>query len=131
MTVGGLGFALVLFPKAMMDHAKDAASVSLGTAAAHREGGRYVEQSADRAYEAVHGKYESYRSETTEVDTDEDPIHVGEVQAERAETATGSSIEPREYRGVTHTTPTGDLDGLDASTLAEQQKHIDQDDSDF
>jgi len=131
MTVGGLGFALVLFPKAMMDHANDAASVSLGTAAAHREGGRYVEQSADRAYEAVHGKYESYRSETTEVDTDEDPIHVGEVQAERAETATGSSIEPREYRGVTHTTPTGDLDGLDASTLAEQQKHIDQDDSDF
>lgn len=130
MTVGGLGFALVLFPKAMMDHANDAASVSLGTAAAHREGGQYVEQSADRAYEAVHGKYESYRSETTEIDIDEDPIHVGEVQAERADT-TRDSLETRDYRGESHRTPTGDLDGLDAHTIAEQQKHIDQDDSEF
>lgn len=44
----GVAFMLIIFPKKMLDHANDAASVSLGMSGSRQEAGRYIEQSKKR-----------------------------------------------------------------------------------
>ncbi|RBI58314.1 hypothetical protein DMJ13_27340 [halophilic archaeon] len=61
--LGGLIFLLLLFPRSMLSHANDAASVALGTSASNqRKAGRYVEEAGSRVGHGVHEKYKDYRS---------------------------------------------------------------------
>ncbi|MWG35280.1 hypothetical protein [Halomarina oriensis] len=132
MTVAGLGFALILFPKAMLDHANDAASVSLGLNSAHRQGGKYVETSMQRGYERIHDSYTTYRGVTESDDTES---AIGR-QSGRDRLPPGNKENlpaSREHFGegwvVGGYTPSDDVgpEGLDASELEEQRSHIDRD----
>ncbi|WP_433631028.1 hypothetical protein [Halomicrococcus sp. NG-SE-24] len=75
----GIAFLLIYFPKQMLDHANDAASVSLGVGAAgSNQVGQYAAKANDRVGQ-VHEKVEDYRADggdtPEEANTDRHDTH--------------------------------------------------------
>jgi len=87
LQIGGLFFVLIYFPKTMLDHANDAASVSLGMSAAAREGGAAFDRGGERARALVRDRYETYRGG----DADAGRPTVGQVGATGDSSSTSST----------------------------------------
>jgi hypothetical protein len=130
MTVAGLAFAFIIFPKNMIDHANDAASVSLGMGAATSRGGEYGERSIDRVYDSVHGTYQSYRGSNEETAAKEPTVgNVGsDGTSGEGQTTTGGTTTHGTHRVYVHDSPSDDTDdGLDANEWERHRERIDYD----
>lgn len=132
--LGGVLFTFIFFPKSMLDHANDAASVSLGVSGAEKKGGEWAERSAGRVREEVMGRYQSYRS-TDDASEDRSGggsmggIHsssaknVGQVQAGSVQVRSGSMSQA----GGNVPDRSGDDVGIDAGDWEQQREHMRQD----
>ncbi|MWG36618.1 hypothetical protein [Halomarina oriensis] len=128
MTVAGLAFAFIIFPKNMIDHANDAASVSLGMGAATSRAGEYGERSVNRVYDRVNGTYQSYRG-SGEGTAAQGPTvgHVGSREpTNTGRNTAGPPTPPPTHRVYVSDSPSDDTDdGLDANEWERHRERID------
>jgi len=129
MTVAGLAFAFIIFPKNMIDHANDAASVSLGMGAATSRAGEYGERSADRVYDRVHGAYQSYRGSDDETAAQGPTVgSVGSTGPTSDGHTTTRETTTTTQRVYVNDSPSDDAnDGLDANEWERHRDRIDYD----
>ncbi len=131
MTVAGLAFAFIVFPKNMIDHANDAASVSLGMSSARQQGEDYGEKSLERVYDSVHGTYSSYRDGEADRSTGASAPTVGSVGSDGSHS--NDTGDPATYQRIGGETPSGGqsvsggVGGIDANDWVEQRERIDYD----
>ncbi|WP_066139323.1 hypothetical protein [Haladaptatus sp. R4] len=115
LVVGGLVFALLIFPKEMLAHANDAASVALGTSAANqRKAGEYVDKAGERVGHAVHEKYQDYRGDDSSWE-----------QSKNSTFSTGTSADDEtvNYHSVDNALNADG--GIDAQAAREEQERAD------
>ncbi|MFD1514503.1 hypothetical protein [Halomarina rubra] len=130
MTVAGLAFAFIIFPKNMIDHANNAASVSLGMGAATSRAGEYGERSVERVYDRVHGAYQSYDRGGGESAASKPSVgSVGsDGPSDQRRPATGAAPSPGTQRVYVRDSPSDDADdGLDANEWERHRERIDYD----
>ena len=130
MTVAGLAFAFIIFPKNMIDHANDAASVSLGMGAATSHAGEYGERSVERVYDRVHGAYQSY--DDGDGKSAAGKPSVGSVGSEGpsggGRPASGADSAPDTHRVYVRESPSENSEnGLDANEWERHRERIDYD----
>ena len=135
MTVGGVAFTFIIFPKSMLDHANDSASVSLGMSSAEQRGGEFAERSVERVRDRVSGSFQSHRSPDDAAtrrggDTGgwggESGQRVGSVQTGSVSLRSGSMARAR-TGGDTPAESPGSAGGIDADDWAAQREHVRRD----
>jgi hypothetical protein len=140
LTVGALLFAFIILPKNMLNHANDAASVSLGMSAATSQGKEYADRSAERVRGVATEGYRSFRGrdESGGVAGGDDRTTVGSVGST---TSSSSSSGDRASAGdaTSNRRPAGESagghsrdddvgDGLDADDWAKRRERMRYDD---
>lgn len=87
--IGGIAFALLIFPKSMLDHANDSASFSLGASTGSQKSRELVNRSAGRVRQRVAGAYDSART-SDEAATTTERRTVGTIGSNERAQPTGS-----------------------------------------
>jgi hypothetical protein len=134
LQVAGLAFVLIYWPKTMLDHANDAASMSLGVSAAVREGGKAFDRGSNRAAAVVRDRYDSYRGDGDGAPTGPTVGQVGTTNSQSGG-ATTTSGSPGGSVGATGGAPhrtdgdaprsTGDGVGIDADEWDRHRERFD------